>query len=81
MIDLKSIYLYRMTHIDNISHIIQKGITHSTSLKANPSFVTIGDSSLISRRKDFILKNGRALSDSILLWSKNANVICYAKWI
>ena len=65
MIDLKSIYLYRMTHIDNISHIIQNGITHSTSIKANPSFVPIGDSSLISRRKDFILKNGRALSDYI----------------
>lgn len=65
MIDLKSISLYRMTHIDNISHIIQNGITHSTSPKANPKFVPIGDSSLISRRKEFILRNGRTLSDYI----------------
>ena len=65
MIDLKSIYLYRMTHIDNISHIIRNGITHSSSKKANPKFVPIGDSTLISKRNDFILQNGKKLGEYI----------------
>jgi hypothetical protein len=65
MIDLKSIYLYRMTHIDNISHIILNGITHSTSSKSNSQFVPIGDNSLISRRNDYTLRNGKKLGDYI----------------
>lgn len=50
---LEQIYLYRMTHIDNIPHILQYGITHRTSPNANPDFKSIGDSSLISHRKTF----------------------------
>ena len=54
-----------MTHIDNISHIIRNGITHSSSKKANPKFVPIGDSTLISKRNDFILQNGKKLGEYI----------------
>jgi hypothetical protein len=65
MPNLSETYLYRMTHIENIPHILQNGITHSASAKANPNFVAIGDRSLISTRNSFLLKNGRLLGDYI----------------
>jgi hypothetical protein len=54
-----------MTHIENIQHILQNGITHSTSVKANPNFVPIGDGSLITTRNNFLLNNGRRLGEYI----------------
>lgn len=54
-----------MTHIENIPHILQNGITHSTSANANPNFVPIGDGSLIETRNNFLLNNGRLLGDYI----------------
>lgn len=54
-----------MTHIENIPHILQHGITHSTSANANPDFVPIGDGSLIATRNKFLLNNGRLLGDYI----------------
>lgn len=54
-----------MTHIENIPHILQNGITHSTSINANPHFVPIGDVSLITTRNDFLLQNGKRLGDYI----------------
>jgi hypothetical protein len=65
MPDLDKIYLYRMTHIENIPHILKCGITHSTSPNANRSFVPIGDGSLIARRSAFLLDCGRRLGDYI----------------
>ena len=65
MPDLNKIYLFRMTHIENIQHILQNGITHSTSVKANPNFVPIGDGSLITTRNNFLLNNGRRLGEYI----------------
>lgn len=59
------IYLYRITHIGNLQHIVQFGITHNSSVNANPSFISIGDGSLISSRNQFILKNGKLLGDYI----------------
>lgn len=65
MPDLNKIYLFRMTHIENIQHILQNGITHSTSANSNPDFVPIGDGSLIASRNDFLLNNGRRLGEYI----------------
>lgn len=65
MADLNKIYLFRMTHIENIPHILQQGITHSTSSNANNNFVTIGDVSLIATRNNFLLNNGRRLGEYI----------------
>lgn len=49
-----------MTHIENIPHILQHGITHRNSSNANPDYVTIGDTSLISTRatKQVLITNG-----------------------
>ena len=65
MLNLDKIYLYRMTHIENIPHILQYGITHSTSANANPAFVPIGDGSLIRTRSGFQLNGGRRLGEYI----------------
>lgn len=39
-----------MTHIENIPHILEYGITHKNSKHKNPNFVNIGDVSLIDNR-------------------------------
>jgi len=58
--DLAEIKIYRMTHIDNIDHVLQNGITHRNSLNHNPNYITIGDISLINTRdnKQVTVDNG-----------------------
>lgn len=65
MADLSEIYLYRMTHIANVPHMLLHGITHRTSANANPNFTPIGDPSLISTRDRFLLDNGRTLGEYV----------------
>ena len=65
MADLNKTYLFRMTHIQNIPHILQYGITHLTSPNANVNYVPIGDGSLINTRSSFILNNGEQLGNYI----------------
>lgn len=54
-----------MTHISNVAHILKNGITHWNSPNANPNYQAIGDVSLISRRANFRLNNGRKISEYI----------------
>jgi hypothetical protein len=58
--DLADIKVYRMTHIDNVAHILENGITHRNSPNHNPNFVAIGDISLIHTRdnKQVTVDNG-----------------------
>lgn len=65
MPDLSKTFLFRMTHIENIPHILQYGITHAASVNANSAFVPIGDGSLIATRNSFRLNNGRRLGEYI----------------
>ncbi len=65
MFDLSKTYLYRMTHIENISHILKYGITHVHSLNANLNYTPIGDASLIKTRNEFLLDNGKKLGEYI----------------
>ena len=50
--NLKSINIYRITHIDNIPHILKYGVTHRNSVNSNPDFKAIGDNSLIDTRNN-----------------------------
>ena len=61
--DLEEIKVYRMTHIDNMPHILQFGITHRNSPNHNPNFTAIGDFSLINVRdnKQVTVDNGNFL--------------------
>jgi len=63
--DLNKVYIYRMTHIENIPHIIENGITHKESDKSNQNYKSIGDNSLISSRDKFPIPNGNLLGDYI----------------
>lgn len=58
--ELSQIHLYRMTHIKNIPHVIQYGITHKNSQNANPDYINIGDTRLIEKRaaKQVNISNG-----------------------
>ena len=63
--DLNKVYIYRMTHIDNIAHIIVNGITHKSSKKSNQNYKSIGDNSLINTRDDFQTPKGDLLGEYI----------------
>ncbi len=77
MPDLSKTYLFRMTHIENIQHILQYGITHSTSVNVNLNFVPIGDASLINTRNSFVLNNGRRLGEYIPFYFGVRNPMLY----
>ena len=47
--------VYRMTHIENIPHILEFGITQKSSINSNPNFVKVGDLSLIDNRDNKIV--------------------------
>jgi hypothetical protein len=61
MPDLNKTYLYRMTHIENVPHILEHGVTHVSSARANKNYKAIGDNSMISTRNNFDLPNGKKL--------------------
>ena len=65
MPEYHKIYLYRMTHIENISHITKHGLTHRNSKNANLNYVPIGDKTLINTRNSIILKDDRLIGDYI----------------
>ncbi len=65
MSNLDKIFLFRMTHIQNVPHILEYGITHSKSLNANNSYQSIGDNSLISNRDSFEMPNGQTLGEYV----------------
>lgn len=56
--DLSDIFIYRMTHIENIKHILKYGITGRNSPIKNPNYKNIGDTSLIETRKSKEVKVG-----------------------
>jgi hypothetical protein len=67
--ELSQIHIYRMTHIKNIPHILEYGITHKKSPNANPNYISIGDISLIDKRtrKEVHISNGNKIYKTIIL--------------
>ncbi len=65
MPDLSKIFLYRMIHVENVQHILKHGITNINSPNSNDNYKPIGDGTLITRRNNFVLPNGRKLGDYI----------------
>jgi hypothetical protein len=65
MTELNKLYLFRMTHIKNIPHILQYGITHKNSINYNKEYVPIGDNSIISTRNHYQLNSGKTIGDYI----------------
>lgn len=52
MRNIKSLLIYRMTHIDNIPFILRNGMWSKLSDVADPDFVPIGNPEIICRRTD-----------------------------
>jgi ssDNA thymidine ADP-ribosyltransferase, DarT len=57
----ETIRLFRMVHIDNISHILTHGITHISSINSNVNYRSIGDANLISKRTKVHTPSGEPL--------------------
>lgn len=57
-------YAFRITHINNISHIAKCGIVKATSLLHDKKFQPIGDSQVINLRKGKVI-NGYHIGDYI----------------
>ena len=72
--DLSDIFVYRMTHIENIKHILKYGITGRNSLIKNPNYKNIGDTSLIETRKSKEVKVGLMVDYSLYLHKSNQKV-------
>lgn len=58
--EFDQINIYRMTHIENIPHILRYGLTHKNSSNSNPDYKDIGDQQIISSRthKEVKITNG-----------------------
>lgn len=80
MSDLSKIYLYRMTHIDNIPHIVANGITHYLSPNKNNDYKNIGDNSIINRRSEIILEDDTKLSDYIPFYFSYRTPMLFVIW-
>jgi hypothetical protein len=63
--ELNDIYISRMTHIENIPHVLQHGITHRASPYTNQTYKEIGDVSLIATRstKQVYVDNNKPQDD------------------
>lgn len=57
-------YAFRMTHIDNIPHIVRCGLVHASSPLHDEHYVSIGDNQVINRRNESPV-NGYHLNDYI----------------
>ena len=57
-------YAFRITHIDNVPHIMQYGLTTHASHQRNSNYVSIGDIQVIDIRKGYHFK-GISLSECI----------------
>lgn len=58
-------YAFRLTHIDNIPHLLQYGFVHKKSVHANPHYVPIGDTSVIASRDDGVIYENYRIGDCI----------------
>lgn len=63
MVDFGQLFLYRMTHVANLAHIAQYGITHRDSTHRNLQYRAIGDEGIIRKRDQKVLANGLSLGD------------------
>ena len=66
MNDKKIKFAFRMTHVQNIPHVLKYGFVHKDSLHAYKDYVAIGDTSVIeTRNQHFLADNKSRLGDYI----------------
>ena len=47
------LYLFRIVHIDNVEYLLQYGMFNSQHTMADPNYINIGDSGLITQRSTY----------------------------
>lgn len=52
----ENIWLYRITHRDNLAHVLQYGICQKNDINANPDYKAIGHKDIIGKRTDHPVK-------------------------
>jgi hypothetical protein len=60
--------VYRIVHIDNVKYLLTHGIFNRVHANADPDYINIGDSDLISKRHDYpvgVNPPGGALGDYV----------------
>ena len=57
-------YAFRLTHIENMPHIVRNGLVRATSPLRDENYVSIGDSQVIHLREERLIK-GYHLSDYV----------------
>jgi len=70
-------FAFRLVHIDNIPHILQDGIVHKNSPKANKDYITIGDTSIINTRETKLFWDGKVIGDFIPFYFGNKSPMLY----
>lgn len=71
-------YVFRLVHIDNVPHILSHGIVRSDSDDANPSYVPIGEQSLIDVRATKVIPDSdRHIGDMIPFYFGNRPPMLY----
>lgn len=58
-------FAFRLVHIDNIPHILENGLVHKNSPKANKNYIQIGDTSVIETRNSKIIFENKPIGDFI----------------
>lgn len=48
-----TIWLYRIVHIDNVEYLLTHGMYHRQHPQADPGYINIGDSELITKRNEY----------------------------
>ena len=75
--ELGQIYIYRMTHLENIPHILLNGITHKSSSNTNPKYISIGDVSLIDTGNFGELKKIHTFSEKKMIHEYLHSLLSY----
>ena len=79
MMDPKNALIFRITHIKNVSWILQNGLHCQSSTKSDPNFRTIGDLDLIERRRNWSVHQDPegTLSDYVSFYFTPYSIMLY----
>lgn len=79
MLRPQSALIFRITHIENVSWILQNGLHCQNSTKSDPNFRTIGDLDLIEKRHNWSVHQdpGGTLSDYVSFYFTPSSIMLY----
>jgi hypothetical protein len=79
MPDGKPVFIYRITHIDNLGFILDNGLYSKSSDKQDPKFISIGNNEIINARsvKDVDVHPGGTLADYVPFYLGNRSPMLY----